>query len=530
MANKLSIYLIRDDISEKTDMVQPDCVEVPIDGIGSFYYAPSKTNPPSWLRAFFGTQLDEELPLFSSHTKGLLIVPIEHEGKTIHFALTFGHGRFLLKDNLTEERFGLKVVLNSADPDSLRSIDKTTLGSVPKHSREQMSQFVNASEFGIDIEQDLVSSVTAKSLDPVLGKMPSGKDSLNVSVKVDNKNIKDFLKHCYTRFLSDDYKASFSWIDQICEVRNKSLEEKLNAVLAERLAARDLTKIWMAVPGLIDWSDVEGFTYGRPKSPDLYSDIGMNTFLDSLGTTTITTETLKDEPIYMIRSSSEVTERWNAYQCTYAEIEFEGKLYILTGGKWYEIAKDFTQEILNNYTSFPSSSIDFPEFIHMSEGAYNIDTARSLGVHCMDSDLILHGGGKSSIEFCDLITPEKQIVHIKRYGASSVLSHLFAQGVISGELFMADASFRSKVNDKLPPEYKLSDATTVPSGGEYEIVYAIVSYVGGPLDIPFFSKVSLKNARRRLSGYGYKVSLHQIPSALPKKTTRKSTVALAVPI
>lgn len=522
-ANKLTIYLLKSDITRTQDMVIPESIGVPIEGVGTFYYSTSRTKPPSWLRSFFGEVLNQEIELFSANTKGLLIVPIKHDGKDFHFALAFGHGRFLLKDGVCEERFGLKVVLNSADPDSLRSIDKTTLGSVPKHSREQMSRYVNASEFGIDVEQDLVSSVTAKSLDSKLGKMPSGRDALSVSVKIDAGNVVDFLEHCYARFISDDYKASFGWIDQICEVRDRARETVLKEQLAERLATRKLSKIWMAVPTLVEWADVEGFTYGRAKSTDLYSDIGMETFLDSLGTKPITAETLHDEPIFMVHASTQIVERWTAYQCTYAEIEYESKIYILTGGKWYEIARDFTEQVLDNYKSFKPSSIPFPTFTQTNEEAYNIDVAKGLGYHCMDRDTIMHGGGQSKIEFCDLLTPSKQLVHVKRYGASSVLSHLFAQGVTSGELFAADASFRKKVNDKLPTEYKLADPSSDLVTSDYEIVYAVISYTSEPLDIPFFSKVSLKNARRRLAGYGYKVSLHKIESGLPKLTTRPRT-------
>jgi uncharacterized protein (TIGR04141 family) len=46
----------------------------------------------------------------------------------------------------------LKVVLNTVDPKSLRSIDKVTLGSVPKQSREQVSREGVDANFGIDIE------------------------------------------------------------------------------------------------------------------------------------------------------------------------------------------------------------------------------------------------------------------------------------------------------------------------------------------------------------------------------------------
>src|SRR5439155_10506573 len=113
----------------------------------------------------------------------------------------------------------------------------------------------------------------------------------------------------------------------------------------------------------------------------------------------------------------------------------------------------------------------------------------------MDRENISHGGGYSKIEFCDLFSDKRQIVHVKHYGGSSVLSHLFYQGIVSGELFLADADFRTKVNDKLLKSHKLADPFKQPAAKDYEVVFAIISMSPKKLDLPFFSKVSLRNAR-----------------------------------
>jgi uncharacterized protein (TIGR04141 family) len=103
-------------------------------------------------------------------------------------------------------------------------------------------------------------------------------------------------------------------------------------------------------------------------------------------------------------------------------------------------------------------------------------------------------------------------VHVKHYAGSSVLSHLFYQGIVSGELFLADAEFRKKVNGKLPSSHHI-DLKKQPVAGDYEIVFAIISSSSKVLDLPFFSKVSLRNARRRLATFGYKVSFQKIAVA-----------------
>jgi uncharacterized protein (TIGR04141 family) len=116
----------------------------------------------------------------------------------------------------------------------------------------------------------------------------------------------------------------------------------------------------------------------------------------------------------------------------------------------------------------------------------------------------------SKIEFCDLLTNNKKIIHVKKYGGSSVLSHLFAQGMVSGELFIGDKKFREKVNKGLPESHRIENTEDRPIASDYEIIFAIISSLDKDLDIPFFSKVNLRSAKRRLGAFGYKVSLQKI--------------------
>jgi uncharacterized protein (TIGR04141 family) len=167
--NKLNIYLIKPSIENIDDIIADDATRLRIDGVGEFAFEDSHQNTPDWMRKFFGPALAKRVNIFAANARALLVVPIQHKGRTVIFAITFGSGRYVLKDGVIEERFGLKVALNSVDA-TLRSIDKTSLGSVPKHSREQMSRDVGVAEFGIDIEQDLVSAVTAHSRDAAFGK------------------------------------------------------------------------------------------------------------------------------------------------------------------------------------------------------------------------------------------------------------------------------------------------------------------------------------------------------------------------
>lgn len=510
--NRLTIYMVKPEYQRIEDIVDSAANSYQIGEVGQFIFEESNPRPPEWIKDFFGDELGNHLRILGSSAKGIFIVPVRHADNITNFALSFGVGRHLLKDGVIEERFGLKVVLNSVDQESFRSIDKTTLGSVPKHSREQMSRDVSPADFGIDIEQDLISSVTARSRDNKLGKIITGKDALYLSVRVDTTNITDFLSYCLERYRSEDYKTIFDWIDQIAEVRNGGLEEQLNRVLMEQINGDNFSKTWMAVPEIFDWSDKLGFRYIRAKRAELQVDLDLEAFLENFGEEPIQLDDLKKSYIYAISArNEEISARWSAFRCLYAEIRFSGSIFVLNNRKWYKIAQGFAEQVERDFTGIRDSDIVLPDYRGGDESTYNIIAADSHpNACCMDRKFIMYGGGHNKIEFCDIFTGDKKIVHIKKYGGSSILNHLFAQGVVSSELFVSDEDFRLKLNRELPRGYKLANAHNRPNASEYEIVYAIISRSPNPLEIPFFSKVSLRNARRRLSSYGYAITKKKI--------------------
>jgi uncharacterized protein (TIGR04141 family) len=129
----------------------------------------------------------------------------------------------------------------------------------------------------------------------------------------------------------------------------------------------------------------------------------------------------------------------------------------------------------------------------------------------MDRKNILYGGGASKIEFCDLYTRRNEIVHVKRYGGSGTLSHLFAQGSVSATLFLSDQRFRKEINKLLPTSHRLRTVDGPPQANNYEIAYAIASKASGPLGLPFFSRVTLRHTYKQLQNMGYRVTLNKIP-------------------
>jgi uncharacterized protein (TIGR04141 family) len=66
------------------------------------------------------------------------------------------------------------------------------------------------------------------------------------------------------------------------------------------------------------------------------------------------------------------------------------------------------------------------------------------------------------MEFCDVFSKGKELIHIKRYGGSATLSHLFYQGMASAEFFQMDLEYRKLIREKLPAAFRIFDPRTRP--------------------------------------------------------------------
>lgn len=511
---KLSIYLIKESYTHD-DQIVPKCGEMAMhevdlgDGLpGKLFIKTGYKTVPKWAEFFRPVFNPNEIGLETRSSRAVLIVSVDER----MFCLTFGHANFLIEPLSVERNFGLKVALNLGGENSLRVVDKTSLDVIEIQSKEQSSKEVGISNFDFDFEMDILKSIKARSED---GETTlSGRDSVSVSAAVRLDTLKNFLADLLNKYESEEYKDKFSWVDNIAEERDKEIVGQLNQLLITNINSFD-PSVWLSIPEIIIWEDIAGFAYKKRKEPVIRQDIHLDKWHEEVvkEDDVIDIDYLKRKKIFLYDIDHEQYDLWPVYHCLNAEIDFEGQKYIFTDGAWYLLNTDFVGEINHFYEGIDESDVTLPPYGTRKEPEYNdyVASINPADFFLMDRKVITIGGGRSSIEFCDIFTNDKKMIHVKKYGGSSVLSHLFQQGVVSGELFISDASFRSAVNDKLSDEFMLDDTENRPDPAEYEVCYAIMSDIPGDLNIPFFSKVVMKNAVKRLQAYGYKVTKKKIP-------------------
>lgn len=518
--NKLNIYLIKPTFKNFDSITEigndSEIKKVNLGDVGIFYYKPSFSLPPEWLETFFNNHPSINPAIFfGSGTKAVLISKIIYRNKNFFFAIPFGSGRFLLKDNCIEERFGLITSLNLLEAKSIRALNKRTLSTNPKNSREQIAKASEAVDFQIDFEKDLLQSITGKSLDKSFGKIVTGKEALRVSAKIDISNLLPFLQKCLNTYEKKDYRTNFSWIDQISEIKTPELVNKLNEKLLEKIQKKD-ESVWLAIPDIIDWEDFKGFKYSMRKKDLLYDDLELDELLATEGfpLDELSLEDLENRYITCwCDSKEEFSQKWTYYSCLNAEIDIRKHKYFLSNSKWYEIDASFVDKVNKEYAKVKHINFNLPNYDHAKENDYNIEASSFLKALCLDGKNLSYGGGHSKIEFCDILTLKKDIIHVKKYGGSSVLSHLFNQGFVSAELFISDIAFREKlISECLPTAYRKIITSKKPVATQFKIIFAIITKKK-KLNLPFFSKVALKNHKRILEAYGFSVFLSKITNS-----------------
>lgn len=514
---RLSIYLARSEIDDSAMMLrstaQSSAITLSIGGCSEatlFIRNSGGTAPPPWTRIFTASGQVASQQFSAPRSVGALLVI--KRGSDI-FAITFGSGYHLLNTDNAVRDFGIRVVLNTVDAGRLRSLDKASYEHNPLNSRTQSTTEVDIFNLDMDTESEMLYAVVGVSREPTLGERIAGRDALVLVIETDLDGIGAVLDHAISSYRRP-LPEQFVWFNNIRRVVQKHDCEQLDARLDEILTQDSPPLVWLGEPEIIDWESHIGYSFDLRRRTPRHAVLQLDKLRDYLQQKSLpfTTASLRDTPIHVNDHEYKSAQQWSAYRCLYAEIAIVDQTFILRDGAWFRVDRDFVS-VLNHYIAdIDIYDFSLPEYGEKFEKIYNIKVAENNGdIHLMDRDLVYNHARYGRIEFCDLIKDGCEFIHVKKYSGSTTLSHLFSQGQVSAELFVGDADFRERVNQKLPPELQFPDIAIRPNPSDYEIVFAIATNNTIPSELPFFSKITLRNVVKSLRALGYRVSLARIP-------------------
>ena len=514
--HKLTVFLIKAGHDKLEDFLNVGKLHsLPVDSgssKGTLYFRSGFKSQPSWASIFAEVPDFDPKLIVNQGSRAVYVTRV----KDRWFCFTFGYTRHLITDSAIERNFGLFVALNMGDPQAFKAIDKTNISHIALQSREQAGRDVGFEGFEFDTDIDLLKSITAKSPELVGEEQEtySGRDSITIYTRVTLDAFADIANRLYEAYQKKTYRKRYPWIDKITEERDSSVIAALDGDMVAKINAGAFEKIWLAVPEILNWEEIDGFAYRIPADnpkkagPVLHPDIDLGAWLsESKLQGQVTLERLRARRVFRCFKDGTEPAAWPVYRCLNAEIDNKGKKYFLNDGDWYNVDSDYVKDIEAFYTAVDDSALTLPQFGTKTEPEY-LAGLKSTHPHLaiMDRKLVMIGSGRSRIEFCDLYSKDRDIVHIKQYGGSSVLSHLFNQAIVSAECFLYEQTFRERVDTLLPTGFKFASTAQAPVADAYTVCIAIMSKVDGPLEIPFFSKVSLKHAVKTLKRMGFRVT------------------------
>jgi uncharacterized protein (TIGR04141 family) len=507
---------------------------------------------PPWWKSYFGVQLE----LWQQYKGALLFLPVGNRC----FALSFGQVFHHLNDSAYEYDFGLRVTLNSLDPNELKSADMVAPG-VARRKRTQVPVSTELTYLDFDGNSEIIKSLTGKVKPEYqeIFKNATGSSALKVSLALEPSELAETCEKLLTLYAKDDYKLTFPNIQNIVPVRDPTKIADLDDLLLESLRTRD-GRTTLTIPDIVDYRDNTCCVFsGDGKTSQIYPDISIEQFFEFLGPDfdfeTLTLDGLKGYRITLTDVDGRPTQSYGLYRALLfeAELENEDVIYHLCEGVWYRIEKSFIER-LKNYLDPKCEDTDLCPYNHdsrdndgravYSEGNYNtaIPVWRNEFI-CLDRTDI-SPAGSTGIEPCDIYTVCPDAItghrgvfyHLKISTRSTHLSHLFNQRVNSVELIKLEDTSRQKMKRLLVDRLNGNDQDVYLAPLEtfqFKVVFGVITHkdtASKSENLPLFSKISLMRSMQRLD-------LMEVPSVLtfisdqsPKKDGHQKYVSIIVEV
>lgn len=509
-----SVFLLKKEFTSEDDVfTKKDNI---FDGNGYRIYIDSKKcKLPPWLDIVNSLLPKEQQQKLNQSASSGAVIALKVRDRIM--ALCFAAGRFNINQEIIESRFGLKTCLNLQTTDKFKNIRIQSLEANSVQKQESRSSWTELDDFSINTENEMVKSVTGQIDSEYFGKNISGFDSLSIKIDFENTNIHEVCETLLDAYESENYKQKYDYIDKIFPVSDKSLIFKLDSELFEKIRNRD-EDVWMCIPDIVNWDDIEYFNYlGKPDK----DDINIEDFYESIDNGKIKSIVdLKRKSITAYSSEGNRLYSKSAYYCTTAEVSINGQSYILNNARWYSISHDLENDIKQldieiQNTCETNATAGLPDCTFDKEGDYNKACVKQNVFDLWDCKRI------NNTEVCDLWSNKKEFIHVKKYSSSSLLSHLFNQGLVSATQMYQSRDYRSKVEafgnqHDLFTAGKMFKSINSFKPQEYSVKFAIITKDINKFRLPRFSLISYRQTKKNIEDMGYNVGIIKIKKSITK--------------
>lgn len=476
------------------------------------YFQQNRETAPKWL-GFIAPHCQLNQHEIKNTTNSFLLL-LKTSGRI--FAVTAGYGFTAINRSRLETGFGLRLTLNAIDPKKIKSVDARRIDTTTKQKRVLMNNDSPLYDFEFDLDEDLLNLISGQPRDDTLASKLAGSDSLSLTGEFTFPQLGEKCDALLAEFQKTDYKEHFGFIDHLRLVKDPALLAELDAKLLDALEARSDDGLMLAYPEIDNWGQIEQFRVSCGHQAKFVQEVNLAeiyAFLDEHGLQNVDPQ--KIGIIGLDHDNHAVTKRFTLHEYCVFETEHKGRLFLLSLRKWFELAKDYVEEV--NAAMDAVDEIDKDGFLPAMqpgerEEDYNERAANGNNeLICLDQHNF-QLPGHSKIEVCDLLSEKSEFICVKKYNESQTLSHLFSQGFVSLTLLNDHPEYRQFTREQCPANWDLPFNEGEVRKDEITYIFAIAKKHDQPLarSLPFFSKVNLRHTRKAIERLGYKMQIYRI--------------------
>lgn len=469
----------------------------------------SRAKEPKWKKFLEPTFDLHHLNLESKFNSFILFI----RAKDRVFGLTFGRGFHAIEAALVEPDFGLRVTLNDIDPGLLDTMDTRNIDLVTRQRRTHMNTGSPLFAFGVSPDADWIRMVSGVPRSDTFAKRLAGADGLQITLDCDLPALHEKCERLLELFLSEDYKKSFAFIDNLRPVKDKDpILRSLDQELARMLQSAPSDQLALAHPELPE-NAIESYRIFSGRYEGFFDHLHISEIF----------KFLNDNPgadrdpnsIFLVGLDSgkaAVTPKNKLKLYLVAQLQRAPKTYVLSLGHWFRVDTTYLETLRRRVSEIPdlTKKLHLPAMLRgEDEVMYNRRVASLHKWVNLDRSKFNFKTRHDQIEVCDLLTSKREFICVKKMESSATLSHLFAQASVSATLFNRLEPYRTKIRKSYEaqwPKKNFDDAAPIT------FVYAIVTDKTGSLadDLFFFSLVNLLPHVETIRSAGFKVALCKI--------------------
>ncbi len=472
-------------------------------------------------------------------------------------------GKNLIKSKYIIHDFGVKVGMNICAEKSLRRIQTTQHEIVTQQIEKQASSKINLTHFNLDYESEILRrlSGSVKSVGDEYKYIENFSGSEGISLTTPKESFFDIEKivsicqELNEAYFSNDYKKTdFAFYDNFCEEKDSDKIGELNKALLKKLQEGN-EELHLAAPQFIDFDKINFCYTEHSKKENIFDDLTFEDLFNSPQKSfnnyaDFTLEKIEKQRVYTYDINNEcLVGSWPLFKCIVAEIEHKGEAYVISNGIWRKVSqiiKDKINKFCKEYNSnstfdYLESDIDiFDSKWSKNKGANREEKYNQEIVNKNKNTLISFDKAKITIgdekrfEMCDIMSENKDLIHVKVYKSTSSLSHLFTQIRFYSEAFSIEEKTRAEMRNyisqdkSITPIMKTTLIANIPEKNseviehEHTVIFCIlcIDQDKNISDLPLMAKYELMQTYKYITEnrkFKAEIVFRKVTSTKPKK-------------